>query len=70
VLVADVGRVADATLTAARQGLERAVEDRGLRYTFYLLTQIILAAREKRSPRGWLLAVHHCNEPGCRSDGF
>ncbi len=46
VLEADVAPVATATLEAARQGLERAVDDRGLRYTFYLLTQIVLAARE------------------------
>lgn len=39
------GDVADATLAAAQQGLVRAVDDRGLRYTFYLLTQLVLAAR-------------------------
>jgi hypothetical protein len=38
--------VADLTLDAAKAGLQRAIDDPGLRYTFYLLTQIVLAARE------------------------
>ena len=46
-LEADIGDVAEATLDAARQGLEKAVDDPGLRYTFYLLTQIVLAARQE-----------------------
>jgi hypothetical protein len=38
--------IADRTLQAAEAGLERAIGEPGLRYTFYLLTQIVLAARE------------------------
>jgi hypothetical protein len=43
---AAVAEIAEVTLDAAAAGLERAIGDRGLRYTFYLLTQIVLAARE------------------------
>lgn len=39
--------VADRTLDAAAPALQRATEDTGLSYTFYLLTQIALASREK-----------------------
>lgn len=45
-LAQSVGDIADRTLEAAEAGLERAIDDAGLRYTFYLLTQIVLAARE------------------------
>jgi hypothetical protein len=45
-LVQDVELLANRTLEAAEAGLRRAVLDEGLRYTFYLLTQIVLAARE------------------------
>lgn len=38
--------IASETLTAAEGGLLKAIDDPGLRYTFYLLTQIVLAARE------------------------
>lgn len=38
--------IADLTLDAAQVGLQRAIDDPGLRFTFYLLTQIVLAARE------------------------
>ena len=41
-----VVEIADLTLKAAEAGLRRAIADPGLRYTFYLLTQIVLAARE------------------------
>ena len=41
-----VAEIADLTLDAAEAGLQRAIDDPGLRYTFYLLTQIVLAARE------------------------
>lgn len=41
-----VVKIADLTLEAADAGLQRAIDDSGLRYTFYLLTQIVLAARE------------------------
>lgn len=44
-LARDVGQISDKTLDAARTGLERAIDDRGLRFTFYLLTQVVLAAR-------------------------
>jgi hypothetical protein len=40
-----IGRIAAKTLDAAALGLERAVTDEGLRYTFYLLTQLALASR-------------------------
>lgn len=45
-LAQSVADIADRTLEAAEAGLERAIDDAGLRYTFYLLTQIVLAARE------------------------
>lgn len=45
--VLDVAEIAHRTLDAAEVGLERAIGDEGLRYTFFLLTQIALAAREK-----------------------
>jgi len=38
--------IADLTLDAAEAGLQRAIGDPGLRFTFYLLTQVVLAARE------------------------
>lgn len=38
--------IADRTLQAAEAGLERAIAEPGLRFTFFLLTQIVLAARE------------------------
>lgn len=41
----DVSLISAQALTAAQQGLERAVNDPGLRYTFFLLTQLVLAAR-------------------------
>lgn len=44
---AEVIRVAHQTLDAAQVGLEKAIDDAGLRYTFYLLTQIVLAARHR-----------------------
>ena len=43
----DVQQIAASTLDAAQQGLEKAVNDAGLRHTFFLLTQVVLAAREK-----------------------
>ena len=39
--------VADRTLDAATAGLERAIGDEGLRFTFFLLTQVALAARDQ-----------------------
>jgi hypothetical protein len=41
-----VEAISDKTLEAAEEGLRRAIDDEGLRYTFYLLTQVVLAARE------------------------
>ncbi len=41
-----IGNVALETLDAAKAGLDKAIDDTGLRYTFYLLTQIVLSARE------------------------
>lgn len=40
-----VAEIAALTLDAAKAGLDHAVEDIGLRYTFFLLTQVVLAAR-------------------------
>jgi hypothetical protein len=42
----DVDRIAALTLDAAMPVLRRSCDDAGLRYAFYLLTQITLAARE------------------------
>ena len=44
-LADDVERLAAQTLEAAEAGLLRAVNDEGLRFSFYLLTQLVLAAR-------------------------
>jgi hypothetical protein len=41
----NVQQIARETLNAAQVGLERAKNDLGLKYTFYLLTQIVLATR-------------------------
>ncbi len=41
-----VSEIADLTLDGAQAGLQRAIDDPGLRFTFYLLTQVVLAARE------------------------
>lgn len=41
----DVEAIAHRTLNAAEGGLGVAVRDEGLRYTFYLLTQVVLAAK-------------------------
>src|ERR1700688_4983069 len=37
--------IAAQTLDAAQKGLDRATDDPGVRYTFYLLTQVALASR-------------------------
>jgi len=42
---ADIGSIAARTLDAAQRSLDRAVDDPGVRYTFYLLTQVALASR-------------------------
>jgi hypothetical protein len=41
-----IGTVADLALDAAEEGLTRAEKDAGLQYTFYLLTQLVLASRQ------------------------
>lgn len=43
----DITKIADLTLDAAEAGLKRAISDTGLQFTFYLLTQVVLAARER-----------------------
>lgn len=43
---ADVAVVADATMDAAQRGLELADGDEGLKQTFWLLSQLTLAARQ------------------------
>src|SRR5579871_2549915 len=43
---ADVEHIAAATADAAENGLDRASDDIGLAHTFWLLTQIPLAARQ------------------------
>jgi len=42
----DIGEIAALTLDAAGPALEKAVDDLGLRHTFFLLTQIALASRQ------------------------
>ena len=44
-LISDVDSVAAEALDAAEQGLDAAINDPGLRFTFYTLTQIVLAAQ-------------------------
>lgn len=46
-LVNDVPTIANKTLEAAQAGLKNAVYDTGFQYSFYLLTQLVLAARQK-----------------------
>ncbi|MCI0577662.1 MAG: hypothetical protein L0331_15860, partial [Chloroflexi bacterium] len=46
-LTDDVEHIASKTIEAAQGGLKQAINDAGLQYTFYLLTQIVLLAREK-----------------------
>lgn len=52
-LADDVQAISHRALDAAREGLSKAINDSGLRYTFYLLTQIVLAARTEN----WLLSL-------------
>ena len=42
---ANVAAIAAKTLDATEEGLERATADLGVRYTFFLITQVALAAR-------------------------
>ena len=43
---ADISSITSRTLDAAQGALDKSVDDPGVRYTFYLLTQIALASRE------------------------
>jgi hypothetical protein len=46
ILLADeVQNISHQAIDAAQEGLKKAIDDPGLRYTFYLLTQLVLAAR-------------------------
>ena len=45
-LALSVSEIANQTLETASAGLDCAIADRGLRFSFYLLTQIVLAARD------------------------
>src|SRR4051794_35807234 len=45
-LADDVEAIAARALNAAQAGLQVAVQDKGLRFTFYLLTQVVLATRQ------------------------
>jgi hypothetical protein len=40
----NISAIAARTLDAVRKGLDKAVDDSGVRYTFYLLTQVALAS--------------------------
>lgn len=42
----DIERISKMTLDAVQTGLDKAINDVGLRYTFFLLTQLVLSARE------------------------
>ncbi|TAK21533.1 MAG: hypothetical protein EPO26_14390 [Chloroflexota bacterium] len=46
-LADDVEDLSRRALDAAKNGLDRAVDDAGLRHTFFLLTQLVLAARHE-----------------------
>ncbi len=41
----DIGAIAAQTLDATQKSLDKAADDPGVRYTFYLLTQVALASR-------------------------
>lgn len=49
--VGSVAAIADRTLQAAEGGLEKAINNSGLRFAFYLLTQLALSARTKEWSR-------------------
>ncbi|MEX1042887.1 MAG: hypothetical protein WDZ51_19795 [Pirellulaceae bacterium] len=50
-IIEDVQNIAAATLVAAEAGLNQARDDSGLCDTFYLLTQLVLAARDEKNWR-------------------
>jgi hypothetical protein len=61
---ADVERIAAASADAAEHGLERAAQDEGLAYAFWLLTQIPQAARQPNfSERLWELGLTVSTKP-------
>src|SRR5581483_11126825 len=47
-LLDEIDLIAISTLEAAQAGVESAINDVGFRYSFYLLTQLVLAARETK----------------------
>ncbi|MCY2951380.1 MAG: hypothetical protein NTU53_05305 [Planctomycetota bacterium] len=49
-LADDIDSIAQQTLDAAQGGLARAISDAGLRHTFYVLTQVVLAAKHPDWP--------------------
>jgi len=61
-LADDIEGIALQTLDAAETGLDKAIADTGLRYTFYLLTQIVLSAREKDWQAGLVKIGIHLSE--------
>src|SRR5712692_6994840 len=61
-LADDIESIALQTLNAADTGLDKAIGDTGLQYTFYLLTQIVLSAREKDWQAGLAKAGLHLTE--------
>src|SRR5207248_6435119 len=65
---ADVERIAAASADAAEHGLERASQDEGLAYAFWLLTQIPQAARQSNfSERLWELGLTVSSEAHLRA---
>jgi hypothetical protein len=46
-----IAMIAGCTLEAAEAGLSKAVKEQGLRYAFYLLSQLALSAREENWPQ-------------------
>lgn len=50
-----VNRIAAQALSGARKTLAKATDDAGVRYTFYLLTQLVLASRRA----DWQKALEH-----------
>jgi hypothetical protein len=49
----DIVAISQQTIDAARGSLEKSINDLGLRYTFYLLTQIVLSTRENNWHERW-----------------
>ena len=49
----DVSEIARQTIDAASGGLYKVIDDLGLRYTFYILTQIVLSSRDSNWQERW-----------------